>query len=78
MELKSAYNAKLVIEILEENDRILKLLGDAKGKVKLYYEDNSVTCLTINTPEIKEKIISVLREHYEQHNKHLYNEIKEL
>lgn len=78
MNLKQAHNARLILNLQDENNSKLRLLGDAKGKIVFYYDDNNHSCIEIEKGMLAEKIVDFLKEHYEQHNKELDVDLKDL
>ena len=78
MNLTKANNARLILNIQDENDNILKLLGDAKGKIVLYYDDDKLECLTIKDDHVIEKVTEFLKKHYIWHNNGLEKELEVL
>ena len=78
MDLQKAENARLILTLQDENDKTLKLLNDAEGKIVLFHEDNKIECLTINDKHLIEKVTDLLKKHFIWHNNGLKKELEEL
>jgi hypothetical protein len=78
MNLTKANNARLILNIQDENNNILKVLGDAKGKIVFYYDDNNTKCFEIEKGMLADKITEYLKQHYIEHNKDLDKDLEDL
>ena len=78
MNLKQANNARLILNLQDTNNEILKMLSDAKGKIVFYYSDNKCECFTLNCNMTAEKVVNFLKQHYEDHNKDLDEDLRDL
>lgn len=78
MNLKQAANARLILDLQDTNNEVLKVLGDAKGKIVFYYDDSKTECFTLNCNMTCSKIVDTLKEHYEQHNRELDRDLEVL